>query len=65
MKKFDLVKKAIEENTKDTNNFVTLTTETDARHSGKYTLKNVVTGNIGAKSFKTLNEVIAEYNLAI
>lgn len=65
MKKFEKVKKALEELTHDTNNFITLTDKVDSRHNGKYAIQNVITRNIEGASFKTLNEVIKEHNLKI
>ena len=43
MKKFDKVKKALEEKTRYSDNFITLTTNFDCRHRGKYAIKNVIT----------------------
>ena len=60
---FNKVKECLEEKTKNTDNFLTLTKNTDCRHNGKYVTKNVVTGNISNISFKTLKEVIEYYNL--
>ena len=65
MKKFDKVKKALEEKTRYSDNFITLTTNFDCRHRGKYAIKNVITNNVLNISFKTLNDVIKEYNLNI
>ena len=65
MNKFEKVKKALEEATKGSNNFITITKNVDARHSGKYAIKNVVTNNISSISYKTLDEVIKEYQLNI
>ena len=65
MSKFDKVKKALEEKTRYTNNFITLTTNVDCRHRGKYAIKNVITNNVLDISFKTLNDVIKEYELNI
>lgn len=65
MTKFEKIKKALEEKTRDSGNFITLTTNVDARHNGKYTTWNVITNNTNWKSYKTLNEVIEEYGLEI
>ena len=65
MKKFEKVKKALEEQTCDTNNFITLTNKVDSRHSGKYAIQNVITKSTKGISYKTLEEVIKEYNLII
>ena len=65
MSKFDKVKKALDEKTRYTNNFITLTTNVDCRHRGKYAIKNVITNNVLDISFKTLNDVIKEYELNI
>lgn len=44
MTKFEKVKKALEEKTRNTGDWITLTTELDARHKGcKYTTVNVIT----------------------
>lgn len=65
MNKFEKVKKALEEATKESNNFITITKNVDARHSGKYAIKNVVTNNVSNISYKTLDQVIKEYQLNI
>lgn len=65
MTKFEKVKRALEEKTRESGNFITLTTNVDARHNGKYTTRNVITNNTSWKSYKTLNEVIEEYELEI
>lgn len=65
MSKFEKVKTALEEKTKDTNNYITLTKNVDARHTGKYTTMNVVTRNVNAISYKTLDDVIKEFELNI
>lgn len=61
--KFENVKKALEEQTKGSANWLTLTKNVDGRHSGKYALQNMITKNISGISFKTLDEVIKEFNL--
>lgn len=65
MKKFDEVNKAIMDLTADTENWVRLSKKTDCRHSGKYVLRNIYTNNAAAISYKTLNEVIKEFDLKI
>lgn len=65
MTKFEKVKRALEDKTEKTSNFITLTTNVDLRHTGKYAVKNVITNSVGSISFKTLKEVIEEYNLTI
>lgn len=65
MTKFEKVKKALEDKTRNTSDFITLTTETDARHTGKYTTRNVITHNTESGSYKTLKQVIEEYKLNI
>ena len=65
MTKYEKVCKALMNKTKDTVNFITLTTNVDARHTGKYAIKNVVTNNVSGTSYKTLDEVIKEYDLKI
>ncbi|WP_297994159.1 hypothetical protein [uncultured Clostridium sp.] len=65
MKKFEKVKNALEELTRDSNNWLTITENIDGRHTGKYALQNVVTGNVFPISYKTLNEIIKEFNLVI
>ena len=65
MTKYDKVCQALMNKTKDTVNFITLTTNVDARHTGKYAIKNVITNNVGDISYKTLDEVIKEYDLKI
>ena len=65
MNKFEKVKKALEDKTYDTNDYRTLTKNTDARHNGKYATRNVVTNNVNDTSYKTLKEVIEEFKLTI
>jgi histone H3/H4 len=66
MTKFEKVKKALEEKTIDSANYITITTELDCRHKGrKYAIRNVVTSKIQAECYKTLNEVIQAYDLDI
>ncbi len=48
-----------------TNEQLRLTTNVDARHSGKYTTQCINTGNVQSISYKTLNEVINAYGLLI
>lgn len=65
MSKFEKVKIALEGKTKNSSDFLTVTKNTDARHTGKYVLKNVLTNNVKGKSYKTLNEIIKEFKLII
>lgn len=65
MTKFEKVKLALENKTRNTNNFITLTKNVDTRHKGKYVIQNVVTRNINNVSYKTLDEVINEFELII
>ena len=65
MSKFDKVKKALESKTEGTNNYITLTKNVNAAHGGKYTTKNMITNNTSMISYKTLEEVIKEYELNI
>lgn len=65
MSKFEKVQKSLMEVTKETNNWVTVTKNVDARHTGKYALQNVVTRNTLQDSYKTLDEIIKEFNLNI
>lgn len=65
MSKFDLVKTALENKTRETGNFITVTRNVDARHTGKYAIKNVVTNNVSSISYKTLDEIIKEFDLNI
>ena len=53
--KFAEVKKLVEDKTYNT---VTVSKKVDARHKGKYVLKNIVTHNVSSVSFKTLQEVL-------
>lgn len=63
--KFKKVNEALMNKTRDTGDYVRLTKNTDCRHKGKYTIQNVVTNNTYGISFKTLDEVIKEYDLKI
>ena len=66
MTKFEKVKKALEEKTRNSANFITITTALDCRHKGKkYAINNVVTQKTQSEAYKTLNEVIQEYDLYI
>lgn len=66
MTKFEKVKKALEEKTRNSANFITITTALDCRHKGKkYAIKNVVTQKTQSEAYKTLNEVIQAYDLYI
>ena len=61
--KFKKVNEALMNKTRETGDYVRLTKNTDCRHKGKYAIQNVVTNNTYGISFKTLNEVIKEYEL--
>lgn len=66
MTKFEKVKKALQEKTRDSANFITITTNLDCRHKGKkYAIRNVVTSKIQAEAYKTLDEIIEAYDLDI
>lgn len=65
MTKFEKVKRALEEKTKYTSNFITVIKNVDGRHSGKYTIQNIETNNISNISYKTLNAIIEEFDLKI
>jgi hypothetical protein len=66
MKKFEKVKKALQDKTRNTADYITITKNIDCRHKGKkYAIKNVVTNNIYFESYKTLNEIIEKYKLNI
>lgn len=65
MSKFEKVQKALEVKTENTENYVTITKNVDARHSGKYALKNIITNSVGSISYKTLNDIIKEFELSI
>lgn len=63
--KFEKVKEALQEKTRETSSWLTLSKNTDMRHSGKYVPVNMFSQKPGRISFKTLDEVIAEYDLKI
>ena len=65
MTKFEKVKKALENKTRGTSNYITLTKNVDARHNGKYATRNIRTNNISGISYNTLKEVIEEFDLDI
>lgn len=65
MSKFEKVKNALEDKTRSTNDFITVTRNVDARHTGKYAIKNVVTNNVKGISYNTLDEIIREFELNI
>lgn len=65
MTKFEKVKRALEEKTRYTSNFITVTKKVDGRHSGKYAIQNTETNNISNISYKTLDEIIKEFDLKI
>lgn len=63
--KFKKVNEALMNKTRDTVDYVRLTKNTNCRHKGKYAIQNVATNNTSGISFKTLDEVIKEYDLKI
>ena len=65
MTKFEKVKSALIEKTRDTGNWVRLSEQADGRYNGKYTIQNIVTGSIVDGGYNTLDEVIEEYDLNI
>jgi hypothetical protein len=65
MRKFERVNKALMEKTRETDNWVKVTRNVNASHKGKYALQNVVTNHIGSHSYKTLDEIIEEFELNI
>ena len=65
MTKFEKVRESLMEKTKNTGNWITVTQRRDARHKYKYVIVNVVTNNLTPYSYKTLKEIIEEYNLNI
>ena len=65
MTKFEKVCKALEKKTRDTGNYITLTKNVYAGSKGNYATRNLVTNNISQITYKTLNEVIKEYNLSL
>ena len=65
MSKFEKVSNALMDKTEDSGNWVKLTRNVDASHKGKYALENIITHNISRNSYKTLDEVIKEFDLDI
>lgn len=65
MTKFEKVKKALEDLTYETSDYITITQNVDARHTGKYAIKNLVTNSVGSVSYKTLDEIINKFELKI
>lgn len=63
MRRFEEVKKALEDKTRDTLDFVTLTKNVDARHSGKYAIRDALGTGLKPISYKTLEEVVKAYDL--
>jgi len=53
----------INEMTKNTSDFTTITITADGRHTEKYVIKNVVTNNEKGISYKTLDEIIQHFKL--
>lgn len=64
MTKFEKVRESLMKKTQNTDNWITVTTEKDARHY-KYAIKNVMTNNLTFESYRTLQEIIEKYNLDI
>lgn len=63
MTKFEKVKRALENKTC---NYISVTqTRRDGRHRYKYVIYNVATQSLGRYSYRTLDEIIEEYNLTI
>ena len=65
MSKFEKVNSELIEKTRNSENWVKLTRNVDGRHKGKYALENIITHNISRNSYKTLDEVIKEFDLDI
>ena len=65
MMKFEKVKKALENKTYNTNDWLTVVKGGDCRHKYKYCIKNVVTKSLKAESYKTLNDIVKEFELEI
>lgn len=51
--------------TRETSDYVRISKNIDGRHKGKYTLQNVITGSTCGRSYKTLDEIIEEFELNI
>ena len=65
MMKFEKVKKALEEKTYNTNDWLTVVKGGDCRHKYKYCIQNVVTKSLKAESYKTLKDIRKEFELKI
>lgn len=65
MSKFEKVNNELIEKTRNSENWVKLTRNVNASHKGKYALENIITHNISRNSYKTLDEVIKEFDLDI
>lgn len=65
MTKLEKVQNALIDKTRNTGNWITITTNVDVRHNGKYAIRNIVTNHIQEVSYKTLDEIIREYKLEI
>lgn len=63
--KFNDVNNALIEKTRGTSNWVRLSKNVDCRHKGNYVLENVITKNKSSFSYKTLSEVVEEFNLEV
>ena len=66
MTKFTKVKEALQNKTRGTSNYITITKNIDFRHRGKkYAIKNVMTNNTYSECYKTLDGIIKQYDLNI
>lgn len=65
MSKIEKVANALSEKTRNTDNWITVTIHGDARHKYQYKIKNVVTNNLLPISYRTLKEIIEEYDLEV
>lgn len=63
--KFDKVREALENKTRDTKNYITLIKNEDAKNKGKYSIQNVATKEVGDKGYNLLDEIIVEYRLDV
>lgn len=65
MTKFEKVDRALMEKTRNDMQWLGITKNVHAGHDGKYALVNCYTNSTLQISFKTLNEIIKEYDLTI
>ena len=61
--RIDKVRQELENKTYGSDNFITVSVNKDARHKGKYVIRNLVTSNILGISFNTLEEIVNYYGL--